>query len=187
MSDARYFSGQLLLSMPGIGDPRFERAVIAMCMHDEDGALGLIINKPHPEIRLRDLMEQLEVEPGETPEDAHVYIGGPVEPQRGFVLHSLDYGGRGTIGVADRWALTSTVDVLRAIALGKGPARWLVTLGYAGWAAGQLDAEMKRHGWLVMSDKLETVFEAAPDSRWPSAYAAMGIDISHLSDTAGSA
>jgi putative transcriptional regulator len=143
-----FLSGQLLLSMPGIGDPRFERAVIAMCLHDEEGALGIVANMPMSDLTVRDLMEQLDIDPGATPLDAPVLIGGPVEPSRGFVLHSPDYSGQGTISVGNSWGLTSTLDVLKDIAGGKGPAKWLAALGYTGWGAGQLEGEMTRHGHL---------------------------------------
>ena len=124
MTDPRFLVGQLLLSMPGIGDARFDRAVIAMCVHDDDGALGLMVNRPHADLTVRDLMAQLDVDPGNTPADARVMAGGPVEPGRGFVLHSPDYAGQGTITVGGlggvRWGLTSTVDVLKAIAERQG-------------------------------------------------------------------
>src|SRR5690606_22800696 len=120
MEAPAYLTGQLLLAMPGIGDPRFERAVIAICAHDENGALGVGIGRTVPGLGLHQLLEQLELNPGAAP-DAPVHIGGPVEPQRGFVLHAPDWGGEDTIHVAGRWALTGTLDVLRAIAEGKGP------------------------------------------------------------------
>lgn len=191
MMDAPPFlAGQLLLSMPGIGDPRFERAVIAMCVHDDDGALGLIVNRPADSLTVRDLMAQLEVEPGVTP-DVPVLVGGPVEPGRGFVLHSPDYAGQSTIHVSghggDGWALTSTVDVLREIAAGRGPARWLAALGYTGWGPGQLDGELTRHGWHQAAGDPALLFDAPYDKRWPRAFAGAGIDVGFLSTTAGRA
>ena len=146
MDEATYLTGQLLLALPGIGDPRFERAAIAMCAHDDEGALGIGIGATVQGIGLHGLLGQFEIEPGEAP-DAPLHFGGPVEPRRGFVLHSADWGGQDTIDVAGRWGLTSTVDALKAIAEGKGPERWLVALGYAGWGAGQLESELTRHGW----------------------------------------
>ena len=195
VSDPRFLVGQLLLSMPGIGDARFDRAVIAMCVHDDDGALGLMINRPHADMTVRELMAQLDVPPGVTPEDVPVMSGGPVEPGRGFVLHTPDYAGQGTISVGSlggiRWGLTSTIDVLKAIAAGKGPRRWLVGLGYTGWGAGQLDGELLRHGWHTLSDSSgggdDLVFAMAPERRWPRAFAQLGIDVGHLSATAGRA
>ena len=190
MTDPRYLVGQLLLSMPGIGDERFDRAVIAMCVHDDDGALGLMINRPHA-MTVRELMAQLDVAPGVTPADARVMSGGPVEPGRGFVLHTPDYAGQGTITVGGlggvRWGLTSTIDVLKAIAAGGGPRRWLAGLGYTGWGPGQLDTELLRHGWHSIEGSDELVFATPPDRRWPRAFAQLGIDVGHLSATAGRA
>ncbi|MCY7399170.1 MAG: YqgE/AlgH family protein, partial [Sphingomonas bacterium] len=148
MDTPRFLSGQLLLAMPGMGDPRFERAVIAVCVHDEDGAVGVGFGHQRAGTRLRALMAQLGLDPGVAP-DAPVHHGGPVEPGRGFVLHSNDWGGQDTIAVTGLGAMTGTIDVLRAIAEGRGPSRFLVALGYAGWGAGQLDEEMTRHGWFT--------------------------------------
>ena len=126
MEETRYLTGQFLLAMPGIGDPRFEHSVIAMCSHDEDGALGIGVGAIINGLGLHDVLEQLEIAPGVAP-DAPVHFGGPVEARRGFVLHSTDWGGQDTLSVAGRWALSSTLDVLRAIAGGTGPARRDVT------------------------------------------------------------
>ncbi len=179
-------SGQLLLAMPGIGDPRFERAVIAMCAHDENGALGIGIGRIVPRLGLHGLLEQLEIPVGAAP-DVPVHLGGPVEPQRGFVLHGLDWGGEDTLRVGDRWALTGTLDILRALAEGRGPARFLVALGYAGWADGQLDQEMLRPGWFPTAGSDALLFDTAVDARWSAAFAAAGIDTRMLAATAGRA
>lgn len=191
MSDPRFLTGQYLLSMPGIGDDRFDRTVIAMCVHDEDGALGLIVNRPHAAMTVRELMAQLEIAPGATPADAMVMSGGPVEPGRGFVVHTPDYSGQGTIHVGSlggiRWGMTSTVDVLRDIAASRGPKRWLAVLGYTGWGAGQLDAELSRHGWHTIDGSDDLMFDTAVDRRWPRAFASLGIDVGHLSPMAGTA
>lgn len=187
MTDAPFLSGQLLLSMPGIGDPRFERVVIAMCLHDEDGALGLVVNRPLGDLGVRALMQQLDIDPGETPETALVMQGGPVEPARGFVLHSPEYDGQGTISVGGRWGLTSTLDVLRDIAAGKGPRHWLAALGYTGWGPGQLDGEMTRHGWMAAPGDPALMFDVPLDKRWPAAWRGLGIDADQLSATAGRA
>ena len=179
--------------MPGIGDARFERSVIAMCVHDDDGALGVMVNRPADALTVRDLMRQLDVDPGATPDAAPVFVGGPVEPGRGFVLHTPDYGGQSTISVgsgpggAARWGLTSTIDVLKDIAAGRGPARWLSVLGYTGWGAGQLDNELTRHGWHSVDGDDALVFTTPPERRWPQAFAALGIDVGHLSAEAGRA
>jgi len=186
METPRYLVGQLLLSMPGIGDPRFERVVIAICVHDDDGAFGLVINNPLPGLGVRELMTQLEVEPGVTPEVA-VRSGGPVEPGRGFVLHSSDWTGQSSIDVAGKFAMTSTIDVLKAIADGKGPSRWLSMLGYTGWAAGQLDEELTRHGWHAIPGDDGLIFDTPPEKSWPRAFAMAGINVGQLSASAGRA
>lgn len=134
-SAAPFLTGQFLLALPGIGDPRFEHAVIAMCGHDMEGAIGIGIGATIGGLGLHDVLDQFDIEPGEAP-DAPVHFGGPVEPRRGFVLHSTDWAGQDTIEVAGRWALSGTIDILKAIADGQGPSRWLVALGYAGWGRG---------------------------------------------------
>lgn len=179
-----FLSGQLLLALPGIGDPRFDRAVIALCAHDERGALGIGIGRLAPRLGFHALLEQFDIAPGDCP-DAPVHIGGPVEPQRGFVLHSLDWGGQDTIQVDGRFALTNTIDVLRAIAEGKGPSRWLAALGYAGWSDGQLDAEMTRHGWFTTEATEALIFDTPVEDRWAAAYRSAGVDPRLLAPTAG--
>lgn len=181
-----YLTGQMLLALPGIGDPRFERAAIAMCVHDERGALGVGLGHPATGIGFHDLLRQFDIDPAGC-ENKTVLIGGPVEPQRGFVLHSADWGGQDSIDVAGRWVLSGTIDVLRAIAAGKGPSRWLAALGYAGWDAGQLNEEMTRHGWFAVPADEMLLFETAPEDRWQAAYASAGIDASLLTPHAGQA
>ena len=167
--------GQYLLAMPGIGDPRFEKAVIAMCAHDPNGALGIGVGRLVPRLGLHSLLEELHIPTGEAP-DAPVHLGGPVEPQRGFVLHSQDWNGEETLKVGDRWSLTGTLDILRAIAEGFGPARWVIALGYAGWGEGQLDAEMARHGWFATPADDALLFEKPPEQRWAAGFGSAGID-----------
>ncbi len=186
MDAAPFMTGQLLLAMPGIGDPRFERAVIAMCSHDGNGALGVGIGAHLPGVGLHALLGQLNIEPGVAP-DVPVHAGGPVEPNRGFVLHSDDWGGEGSIDVAGRWVLTATLDVLRAIAGGRGPTRWLVALGYAGWGAGQLDGEMARNGWLGVEGRTDILYDTPVGTRWAASFAQAGIDVRLLSAEAGHA
>ncbi|MFM9828214.1 MAG: YqgE/AlgH family protein [Sphingomonas sp.] len=182
----RYLSGQLLLAMPGIGDPRFDRAVIAMCTHDDDGAMGVGIGAHINNLRLHELFGQFKIEPGDAP-DAPIHFGGPVEPGRGFVLHSADWGGQDTIDVAGRWALSGTIDILRAIAEGKGPTKWIVSLGYAGWSAGQLDGEMTRHGWMNVNGDDGLLFDTPVGERWTRGFAAAGVDTRLLSANGGTA
>lgn len=181
-----FLTGKLLLAMPGIGDPRFERSVIAMCQHDEEGALGIGIGRIMPRMGLHALLEQFDI-PTDTVPDMPVHAGGPVEPQRGFVLHSLDWSGQGSIDVAGLWGLTSTIDVLRAIGTEKGPKHWMVALGYAGWGPGQLDGEMQRHGWHLADGSEALLFDTPVADRWTSAFVAQGIDPRLLATDSGHA
>ncbi|MEO5866695.1 MAG: YqgE/AlgH family protein [Sphingomonas sp.] len=186
MESARYLTGQFLLAMPGIGDPRFDRAVIAVCSHDEEGALGIGIGATIDGLGLHDLLRQFDIEPGDSP-DAPVHFGGPVEPRRGFLLHSSDWGGQDSVDVAGRWSLSGTVDVLKAIAAGTGPSRWLVALDYAGWNAGQLDEEMTRHGWLSTPGDPALIYDVPADKRWATAFNDLGVDPRLLVGEAGTA
>lgn len=186
MDAPRFLSGKLLLAMPGMGDPRFDRAVIALCVHDEGGAVGIGVGHHRAGIRLRALLRQLGLDPGKAPDEA-IHHGGPVEPGRGFVLHSDDWGGQDTIAVTGMGALTGTIDVLRAIADGRGPSRYLVALGYAGWGEGQLDEEMTRHGWFAASGSPAILFETPVTDRWQASFRAEGIDPSLLTSQAGAA
>jgi putative transcriptional regulator len=185
-----FLSGKLLLAMPGMADPRFERAVIAMCVHDENGAVGVGVGHKRAGITFRGLLKQLDIDPGEAP-DCAVHHGGPVEPARGFVLHSNDWGGQDTLHVngehGELYAMTGTIDVLRAIAEGRGPKRWIVALGYAGWGEGQLDEEMTRHGWFASQADADILFETPTDERWAASFKAEGIDPRLLASETGAA
>ena len=184
--DFASLAGELLLALPGIGDPRFEQAVIAMCLHEPDGAMGVGIGRIVPGLGLHTLLKQLDIEPGVAP-DVPIHLGGPVEKQRGFVLHSPDWRGEDTLLVSEAMSLTTTLDVLRAIAAGEGPDRWLVALGYAGWGEEQLDEELRRHGWLSVGASEELLFEVPTKDRWPRAFAAAGVDVRLLAPTSGHA
>ena len=182
-----YHNGQFLVAMPQMGDARFERTVIYLCAHTAEGAMGLVVNRALEDVRLPDLLRQLNIPDTASAEAIRVHFGGPVEPRRGFVIHSLDWGGQDTIDVAGRWALSATIDVLRAIAEGKGPYQWLVALGYAGWTDGQLDAEMTRHGWFSTHAGPELIFAQDAPLRWATAFAGAGIDPRLLASAAGTA
>jgi len=172
--------------MPGMADPRFERAVIAMAVHDENGAVGIGIGHKRAGIRFRSLLKQLGLDPGQAP-DVAVHHGGPVEPGRGFVLHSEDWGGQDTVQVPGLGAMTGTIDVLKAIAAGKGPSRWLIALGYAGWGEGQLDEEMTRPGWFAATGRQDILFDTPTAERWEATFKAEGIDPRLLDSAAGAA
>ncbi|MDQ8755116.1 YqgE/AlgH family protein [Sphingosinicella sp. LHD-64] len=186
MDDPRFLGGQFLLAMPGIGDPRFEKAVIAMCVHDEEGALGIGLGRVIPRLGFHDLLKQLEIDPGAAPNVA-IHHGGPVEPQRGFILHTSDWGGNESIQVADRWVLSATLDILKAIAAGKGPSHWVVALGYAGWGPSQLDEELARHGWFATPGDDHLLYECDVESRWSAAFLSAGIDPRLLAAESGTA
>lgn len=186
MFNVPYLSGQYLLAMPGIGDLRFERSVIAMCAHDADGAFGLCLHEPIADLSVPELLRQLDIDPGQLPA-LPVLAGGPVEPGRGFVLHSTDWGGLDTRQVGGRWALTGTRDVLVAIAEGKGPRHWTVAMGYAGWGAGQLEDELASHGWFSTQGSDALIWDTEPELRWSRAYATAGINAAQLAHGVGHA
>ena len=186
MEEVAFLSGQFLLAMPGIGDPRFERAVVAMCAHDGDGAVGIGIGAEISGLDLHDLLKQLDIDIGGAP-PAPVHFGGPMEPRRGFVLHSTDWGGQDTVDVAGRWALSGTIDVLRAIAAGTGPSRWVVSLGYASWGAGQLEGELTQHGWFSTAADADLLYETPAARRWSRGFEGAGIDARLLANQTGRA
>lgn len=182
-----YLTGQLLVAMPQMSDTRFARSVVYLCAHSADGAMGLVVNRVIDSVTFPGLLEQLGIEAGGLNSDLPIHFGGPVESSRGFVLHTADYVQESTIMIADDFALTATVDVLRAIATGQGPMRRVLALGYAGWAPGQLDAEIQANGWLLVPADTELVFSDDNDAKWQHAIAKLGIDLSLLSPEAGHA
>ncbi|MEO0918049.1 MAG: YqgE/AlgH family protein [Pseudomonadota bacterium] len=180
--------GQLLIAMPGMGDPNFEKSVVFLCAHSKDGALGLIINKPSREIRFSHLIEQLDIDAAGTQQDVRVHFGGPVESERGFVLHSSDYvADTATLKVSERFGMTATMEVLEDIAKGSGPSMALLALGYSGWGPGQLENEIMQNGWLTCDANDALVFGHDDDGKWEAALATLGIDPLTLSATAGNA
>ncbi len=185
--DESYLSGQLLVAMPGLQDPRFAKTVIYLCAHNADGAMGLVVNREIDAISFPDLLEQLDIEPSGNVEPIRVHFGGPVESGRGFVLHSPDYVQDTTMVVDAEVALTATIDILKAIAGGSGPRRRLLALGYAGWGPGQLDTEIKANGWLHVAADADLVFGADLEGKWQRAMGKLGIDPRMLSDEAGHA
>ena len=181
-------SGQFLIGTPGMGDSRFAQSVVYLCAHSEEGAMGLIVNKPTPEIRFSDLLDQLDIPVGGSKRDIRVYFGGPVENSRGFVLHSSDYSsGDATLEVDDGLSMTASIDVLEEIAQGRGPASSLLALGYSGWGPGQLEDEIGQNGWLTSPARSDIIFGRANEHKWSAAIRALGIDPSLLSADAGRA
>jgi putative transcriptional regulator len=183
-----FLDGQLLISMPGMGDSRFERAVIFLCAHSAEGAMGLIVNKPAPELRFVDLLGQLKIPCRGVPPETRVHFGGPVEHGRGFVLHSSEYEVEGsTLKVGEAFGMTATVEILRDMAQGTGPARALLALGYAGWGPGQLESEIQANGWLTAPAAPELVFGAQDAGKWAAALKSLSIDPRLLSAEGGRA
>ncbi|HEX3952028.1 MAG TPA: YqgE/AlgH family protein [Stellaceae bacterium] len=181
-------TGQLLVAMPQMQDPRFARSVVYVCTHSgESGAMGLVVNKLLESLTMEELLSHLNLEAGPRNNARPVHFGGPVEPGRGFVLHTPDYHDNGTLVVGDNFAITATLDILRAMGRGEGPSRSLFALGYAGWAPGQLDAEMQANGWLSVPADSDLVFDDDFAAKWQRALAKIGIDLTMLSTDAGHA
>jgi putative transcriptional regulator len=186
VTQEEYLTGRLLLAMPGMFDPRFDHSVSVMCMHDQNGAFGIGIGQVRKGVRFRELLEELDIDPGDVA-DREVHNGGPVEPGRGFVVHSLDWTSRETLTVEGLCGVSASTGILRAIVEGRGPKHWLIALGYAGWGSGQLEGEMRRHGWYAAQGHPEVLFETAAESRWIAAWRAEGIDPALLASETGSA
>lgn len=184
---AGYLEGNLLIAMPQMSDPRFARSVIYLCAHSSEGAMGLVVNKLIESITFPDLLRQLNIDADSADEQIRVHFGGPVESGRGFVLHSDDYVQESTLVVNDGIALTATIDVLRSIASGSGPRHSMLALGYAGWAPGQLDAEIQANGWLHVDPDSDLIFGGDLDAKWEKSINKLGIDVSLLSSEAGRA
>lgn len=182
-----YLTGQLLIAMPNMRDPRFARTVIYMCAHNADGAMGLVVNRLIGSITFPDLLEQLGIDNSSVSEEIRVHFGGPVESGRGFVLHSSEYEREGTLQVSQKVGLTATIDILRDMASGSGPQHSLLALGYAGWGPGQLDSEIQANGWLHVEADERLVFGADLDGKWEQAISKLGFDLSMLSGDAGHA
>jgi putative transcriptional regulator len=186
--DAKFLDGQLLVAMPGMGDLRFERSVIFVCEHSPKGAMGLIVNKPAPDLSFADLLAQLKIPAAIDLKQTRVHFGGPVEHGRGFVLHTADYSiSESSLDVGPDFAMTATVDILQDMARGRGPAQALLALGYAGWGPGQLEAEIQANGWLVAPGDVGVVFGARDDDKWGAALRSIAIDPRLLSAEGGRA
>ncbi len=193
--DDGFLDGHFLIAMPGMEDQRFASTVVFLCAHSPDGAMGLTINQPVPEVTFQDLLSQLEI----VPEDDAIHVpeaakriqinrGGPVETGRGFVLHSADYfSDNATLPIDDHISLTASLDILRDIARGAGPQEAMLALGYAGWAPGQLEQEIQANGWLHCPARADLIFDAEAADKYKRALALLGVDVSRLSGTAGHA
>ncbi len=184
------------MAMPDMEDERFKDTVIYMCAHsEEEGAMGLVVNKRMPDIQFADLMAQFDIKVSDQIEEGHadpyqqpIVVGGPVETGRGFVLHTPDYQTvDNSMNVADNMCLSTTLDILRSIAEGDGPEKALLALGYCGWEPGQLESELVRDGWMVTSASDELIFTTPVEQRYQKALKDAGIELAYLSPTSGSA
>ena len=184
---AHYLTGQFLIAMPQMDDSRFRNAVIFMCSHDDDAAMGVVINQAMDGLYLDSLAEQIGIGTprfwGETP----VFNGGPVEPSRGLVIHSSEHVLPDSITISDRMAMTSNIKIINEIANGHGPQDFLVTLGHASWTAGQLEQEIRNNVWLTMPFQRDLLFSDKIDTIWPSCYSRLGISAAHISPFYGHA
>jgi putative transcriptional regulator len=186
--EGQFLSGQLLIAMPGIGDPRFERALILICAHDPQHAMGVTLNRPVEGLTVPDLLERLDIQSEiKAPPDL-VLLGGPVERERGFVLHTDDYRSESSLEIGAGVALTPTRDALEAMAGASGlPRRSLLALGYAGWGAGQLETEIRENVWLTCEADEDLVFDGAHEQKWARALAKLGVDPDWLGAAVGRA
>jgi putative transcriptional regulator len=181
-------AGKLLVAMPGIGDPRFDQAVILMCVHTSDAAMGLVVNKPRSEITLGDVLGHLGIEASKTVAGRAVLAGGPVKQDRGYVLHSEDFSTQdATQSVAPGIRLTATRDVLVAMATDHPPEKFVLALGHSNWAAGQLESELQQNAWLVAEPEQAIVFGEAHDAKWSLAIRQLGIEPSQIMGETGRA
>lgn len=186
--DGAFLNGQMLIAMPGIGDPRFERSLILVCAHDAEHAMGLAVNQPVEGLTLGELLERLEIEAGAGVASEPVLIGGPVELERGLVLHTGDYHAEHTLDVEGGMAVSGTREALLALAAGGDrPRRAFLALGYAGWGAGQLEREIRENVWLTVEADEDLVFDADHATKWTRALAKLRIDPKFLSAEGGRA
>lgn len=187
MTDRVSLAGQLLVAMPRLADPNFFHTVVLVCQHDEGGAMGVIVNR-ESSYRLGDLLDQMHIVTRDSALAGQpVLLGGPVNPESGFVLHDDGSTWGASLAVRDSLVLTSSRDVLEAMARGEGPPRALLALGYAGWAAGQLEQELIEDSWLVVPADVELLFDLALEQRWQAAAARLGVDPSRVADYSGHA
>ena len=188
-TEKTYLAGRLLVAMPGIEDPRFERAVVFLCLHDDQHAMGLTVNRPIEGLTFAKLLERLDVKTVVPARDDLVLMGGPVQPERGFVLHTDDYQNEpATVAVAGGLALTATREILEAmVTASPHPRRAILALGYAGWAPGQLESEIRGNVWLTCDADEDLLFDDDHAHKWTRSLAKIGIAAEHLSGQAGRA
>ena len=181
------FANQLLIALPALSDPNFARSVTLICQHDAEGAMGIVVNR-NSEYTLGDVLQQMRIEGGDEALRARAVLsGGPVHPERGFVLHDGDHGWDSSMEIAQGLYVTTSRDILEAIARGEGPARSTVALGCAGWGAGQLEYELGENSWLTAPADPELLFDTPVEQRWQGAAGRIGVDMSRMADYSGHA
>lgn len=190
--DAESLAGKFLIASPFLKDKTFHQALVYLCAHGPEGALGIVVNRPSDDLDFDDLLEQMNIartddEDAQDIDEPTILSGGPVEPGRGFVLHSPDYQDHGTRMVAGGLSLSVSVECLRAIAAGRGPSKALVALGFSGWSAGQLEGELADDGWLVIEGDQDLLFEVSCAHRWTAAISRLGLTAGRLSQSTGRA
>lgn len=186
MNDADYLRNHLLIAMPGMADGHFDHSVTLLCEHTADGAMGLVLNRP-TDLKLDEMLSQMDLEIQGNVVDGAVYWGGPVQNERGFVLHNDPRDWESTLQVSDDLFLTTSRDILDAVASGEGPEQLFVTLGYAGWGAGQLEEEILQNSWISAQASNPIIFSTRPEDRWHASLALLGVDPGFLSGQAGHA
>ncbi len=187
-TDAHSLAGKLLMAMPSMNDPRFQKAVLLVCMHNHNGAMGIVLNRHLPDLKFSSLLEQLHITVSGLLTPRPIHYGGPMENGRGFVVHSLDNCNlENTLQLGDDLGITATVDILQAIAVNNAPRHVLIALGYAGWSPGQLEAEIQGNHWLHVEPDHRLVFDADLKNKWEHAIAKIGFAPDMLSGTAGHA
>jgi putative transcriptional regulator len=186
-SQAGLLTGQLLIAMPSMNTPYFVQSVIYICAHTPEGAMGIVVNRPLAAPSFDDLLGQLSVAPIPPARRIALFRGGPVDSARGFVLHTADWTGDGSLKVDEEVALTASLDVLKAIADGGGPEQGLLALGYAGWRPGQLEQELQENAWLTAPSNVDLLFDRAHETKWRRAMATLRVDPSLLSSAVGHA
>lgn len=186
MADETSLQKQFLIAMPGLGDSNFDHAVALMCEHNDQGALGLVINRP-TDLNLSAMLEHMQLDHAGMASDAIVYWGGPVSPERGFVIHNAPGQWESTLRIDENLYITTSRDVLAAIGRGEGPDHSLVTLGYAGWGAGQLEGEILGNAWLSTPISPDILFKLPAAERWQAATQLLGLDVKNLASQVGHA
>lgn len=185
MIETANLTNHFLIAMPAMGDPNFSRTVTYLCQHSEGGALGIVINRP-TDMRLEDIIQQMDITIRERQAGAlPIYLGGPVQPERGFVIHEPVGSWDSTLPITDSLALTTSRDILEAIALGEGPEKVLIALGYAGWGEGQLEREIMQNAWLSAPVRKNILFDMPAKQRWKASAEQMGINLDLLSSQMG--